>query len=187
MTIRNGGTGRDAELFNTLYGKYYRRMVRMYVYAFRLSEEDAEELAQDAFLRFYDAMDEYRGEAEWAFLEIIARRVAFNRIRGLTTAKRGAKTVGIDDPKEFTEPAAPAEPDYAERQLEAIRRKQLHEAIGTLSAGQKQCVYLLLDGFKYEEIARTLRITLDAVRSRLRDARRELRSRLGVTLPEVEE
>jgi RNA polymerase sigma-70 factor (ECF subfamily) len=187
MTIRNGGKGRDNELFRSLYEKYYRRMIRMYVYAFRLPEEDAEELAQEAFIRFYEAMDEYRGEAEWAFLETIARRVAFNRIRSLATAKRGAKTVAIDDPKEFTEPAAPAGPDYAERQMEAMRRKQLHDAIETLPSGQKLCVQLLLDGFKYEEIARTLRITLDAVRSRLRDARRELRSRLGITLPEDEE
>ena len=187
MTIGDGGKGRDTTLFNTLYGKYYRRMVRMYVSSFHLSEEDAKELAQDAFLRFYEAMDEYRGEAEWAFFETIGRRLAFNRIRSLTTAKRGAKTVAIDDPHEFTEPAAPTEPDYAERQMEAIRRKQLHDAIEALPAGQRQCVRLLLEGFKYGEIARTLRITLDAVRSRLRDARRELRSRLGVTLPEVEE
>lgn len=187
MTDRDGGKGRDTELFDRLYGKYYRRMVRMYVSSFHLSEEDAKELAQDAFLRFYEAMDEYRGEAEWAFFETIGRRLAFNRIRSLTTVKRGAKTVALDDLHEFTEPAAPTEPDYAERQMEAIRRKQLHDAIDALPAGQRQCVRLLLEGFKYGEIARTLRITLDAVRSRLRDARRELRSRLGVTLPEVEE
>jgi RNA polymerase sigma-70 factor, ECF subfamily len=187
MTIRNGGKGRDNELFKSLYEKYYRRMVRMYVYAFRLPEEDAEELAQEAFIRFYEAMDEYRGEAEWAFLETIARRVAFNRIRSLATAKRGAKTVPIDDPREFKEPEAPAEPDYADRQLEATRKKRLHDAIDTLPAGQRRCLQLSLDGFKYEEIAGTLRITLDAVRSRLRDAKRELRGQLGVTLPEDEE
>jgi RNA polymerase sigma-70 factor (ECF subfamily) len=187
MAIRNGGKGRDNELFRSLYDKYYRRIIRMYVYAFRLREEDAEELAQDVFVRFYEAMDDYRGEAEWALLETIARNVALNRIRSLGTAKRSGKTVPIDDPKEFTEPQAPAEPDYAERQHEALRRKRLHDAVALLPAGQRQCMQLWLEDFKYEEIARTLRITVDAVRSRLRDAKRELRARLGVTLPEDEE
>lgn len=187
MAIRDGGKGRDNELFRSLYQKYYRRMIRMYVYAFRLSEEDAEELAQDAFTRFYEAMEDYRGEAEWAFLETIARRVAFNRIRSRGTLMRGAETVDIDDPRAFTEPAAPAEPDYAERQLDDMRRRQLHAAIDQLSPGQRRCLQLSLEGFKYEEIARTLNITLDAVRSRLRDAKRELRTRLGDTLPEDDE
>lgn len=187
MTIRNGGRGRDNELFKSLYGKYYRRIIKFYVHAFRLSEEDAEELAQDVFIRFYRAMDEYRGEAEWALLETIARNLGFNRIRALRTARRSGTTVAIDDPNEFEEPAAPPEPDYAERQHEALQRKRLRDAIALLPAGQRQCMELWLEDFKYDEIARTLRITLDAVRSRLRDAKRELRARLGVTLPEDEQ
>lgn len=184
MTIRNGGKGRDNELFRSLYEKYYRRIIKLYVRAFRLSEEDAKDLAQDVFIRFYEAMDEYRGEAEWALLETIARNVALNRIRALGTAKRKGTTVDIDDPKAYHEPAAPAEPDFAERQHAALQRKSLYDAIETLPAGQRQCIQLWLEDFQYDEIARTLRITMDAVRSRLRDARRELRGRLGVTLPE---
>lgn len=187
MATRGGGESRD-ERFRSLYERYYRRVIRYYMRSFRLAEEDAEELAQDAFLRFFEAMDEYRGEAEWAFLETVARNVAYNRIRSLTTAKRGARTVEIDHP-DVQEPAAPAEPDYAERQQEALRRKQLHDAIATLSPGQRQCMQLWLEDFKYDEIARALRITLDAVRSRLRDARKHLVTRLGEDgrLPEDDE
>jgi RNA polymerase sigma-70 factor (ECF subfamily) len=188
MTIGNGGP-RD-ERFKTLYQKYYRRVVRFYVRAFRIAEEDAEELAQEAFIRFYEAMDEYRGEAEWAFFETISRNVAYNRIRSRKTQKRNARTVDIDDP-ELTrnEPQAPPEPDYAERQEVASRRKRLYEAIAELPPGQRECVQLWLDDFKYGEIARALRISIDAVKSRLRDAKRILRAKLGDDgmLPEDEE
>ncbi|HUP59653.1 MAG TPA: RNA polymerase sigma factor [Thermoanaerobaculia bacterium] len=179
----------DDDRFKTLYQKYYWRMVRYYVRVFRCTQEDAEELTQEAFLRFYEAMDEYRGDAEWAFFETIARNVAYNRIRSMNTQKRNAKTIGIDDP-DFTgrEPAAAEEPDYAEREQSALRRKQVYDAIDELPRGQRECMLLWLDDFRYDEIASALRISMDAVKSRLRDAKKFLRARLGDdgTLPEDE-
>ena len=189
MRIRNGYSDQD-ERFRSLYQKYYWRVVRFYVRAFRFAEEDGEELAQEAFLRFYEAMDEYRGDAEWAFFETIARNVAYNRIRSTKTRKRSGQVVAIDDPQVAgNQPAAPEEPDYAERQQAALRRRQVHEAILELPTGQRECVQLWLDDFKYGEIARALRTSVDAVKSRLRDAKRILRARLGDdgTLPEDDE
>src|SRR5689334_16009875 len=158
------------ERFKSLYQKYYRRLVRFYVQAFRFSEEDAEELAQDAFVRFYEALDEYRGDAEWGFFETIARNVAYNKIRAGKTAKRSAHLVDLDAPDFRHDPAAPQGPDYAERQHEALIKKQLRETIDQLPPGQRECLQLWLDGFKYDEIAKFLRVSVDAVKSRLRDA-----------------
>jgi RNA polymerase sigma-70 factor (ECF subfamily) len=188
--MKNGFTDDRDERFKRLYQKYYRRVVGFYVKAFRFAEEDAEELAQEAFLRFYEAMDEYRGEAEWAFFESVARNVAYNRIRWGKTQKRNAKTVDIDDPKAaWNEPPAPPEPDYAERQETIRRRKRLYDAISELPPGQRECVLLWLDDFTYGDIAKVLGISLDAVKSRLRDAKRLLRARLGDDglLPEDDE
>ncbi len=179
---------RKHDRFRPLYQKYYWRVVRFYVRSFRLTEEDAEELAQDAFLRFYEAMDEYRGDAEWAFFETIARNVAYNRIRSQKTAKRSGRMVDIDDPDFSHEPEAPAVPDYAEREEEALRGKRLRDAIAQLPSGGRECLQLWLDDFKYDEIAKFLGITLDAVKSRLRDAKKLLRARLGDdALPEDEQ
>lgn len=188
MRIRNGNGDHD-ERFRALYQKYYWRVVRFFVRAFRFSEEDSEELTQEAFLRFYEAMDEYRGDAEWAFFETIARNVAYNRIRSTKTRKRSGQTIAIDDPQVAgNQPHAPEEPDYAERQHAAVRRKQLHDAITELPAGQRECLQLWLDDFKYDEIATALRISMDAVKSRLRDAKKLLGAKLGDdgTLPEEE-
>ena len=170
--------------FKSLYQKYYIRIVKFYVRSFRLSEDDALDLAQDAFTRFYQAMDEYRGDAEWAFFETIARNVAFNRIRAQRTGKRSAVLVDMDDPK-AQKLAAPADADFAERQEQAMRLRQLREAIAELPDGQRQCVELRLQEFKFVEIAKFLGMTVDAVKSRMRDAKKNLQAKLGaVSLPE---
>jgi RNA polymerase sigma-70 factor, ECF subfamily len=172
--------------FQSLYQKYYLRVVRFFVRSFHLSEDDARDLAQDAFIRFYKAMGEYRGEAEWAFFETIARNVAYNRIRAQSAAKRSGKHVDIEDPKARV-PGAPA-PDYAKQQEDAIRLQQVHDAIEELPASQRQCIQMQLDGFKYREIAKFLGISDDAVKSRRRDALKNLREKLGADLlPEDDE
>jgi RNA polymerase sigma-70 factor (ECF subfamily) len=187
MTNRHGNGARD-ERFRPLYQKYYLRVVRFYVRAFRFSQEDAEELAQEAFLRFYEAMTEYRGDAEWGFFETIARNVGLNRIRAKKTQKRNQKTIDIDDPQAFVDPAAPPEPDYAERQEAQRRRKRLYDAIADLPPRQRQCILPWLEELTYEQISTALRISMDAVKSSIRDAKRVLAAKLGedAALPEDE-
>jgi DNA-directed RNA polymerase specialized sigma24 family protein len=48
-------------------------------------------------------------------------------------------------------------------------------------------VHLQLQDYTYDEIAAALRVTVDAVKSRLRDAKKSLRARLGdaEAFPEV--
>jgi RNA polymerase sigma-70 factor (ECF subfamily) len=164
-------------------------MVRYFIRAFRVSEEDAEELTQEAWIRFLDAMDEYRGDAEWGFLETIALRVGLNKLRSKNTLKRRAVTVDLDDPGVREQPAAKTEPDYIERQEKAEQWRRTDQEIEKLPPGQRQCIRLQLEGYKFHEIAQALRISVDAVKSRLRDARRTLRAKLGDdnTLPEDEQ
>jgi RNA polymerase sigma-70 factor, ECF subfamily len=185
MAIRKSDSARN-DLFTALYKKYYRRIVAFYVRAFHLSYEDAKELAQDAFVRFYEAMDEYRGDAEWAFFEKIARNVAYNRIRSGKTKKRSVDLVDLDDPQFGSGPAGD-EPNYAARQEEMLQKKALYEAIADLPPGQRQAMNLRMQGFSYEEIAVALRTTADGVRTRIRDAKKLLSRRLGGAFPEDEE
>lgn len=177
MTMRHGG---GDELFRSLYMRHRARMLRFFRKVFHVSEADAQELTQDSFVRFYKAMDEYRGEAEWALLETIARNVGYNRVRSLTTMKRGAVRAesleGLD--LSLRDPEAP-QPDPVERLIEAERVTRLRQSIAALPKGQRHCLQLWLDDFSYEEIAQALRISVEAVRSRIRDAKRSLRARLG--------
>lgn len=178
--MRDHGGDRDDERFQSLYKRYYAGMLRFFRQVFRVSEADAQELTQDSFLRFYRAMDEYRGEAEWALLETIARNVGYNRVRSLTTIKRGAvKPESLDEIDSARTDPADVQSDPVEKLIADQRRQRLRQAILGLPKGQRRCLQLWLEDLTYEEIAAALQISLDAVRSRIRDAKRLLRERLG--------
>jgi RNA polymerase sigma-70 factor (ECF subfamily) len=173
--------------FEALYRKHYPRVYRFYR-SYAVADAEAQDLAQETFRRIFESFGQYRGEAEWAFIETTARNVLFNFIRAGKTAKRStADTVAMDDPGFSYEPAAPAEPDYAQRQEDAQRKAQMWAAIAELPDGQRQCMELWLGDAKYQAIAKTLGISVDAVKSRLRDAKKMLRARLGAGLPEDDE
>lgn len=176
----------DDEEYARIYHRYYGRVWRSYR-AQRISDEDAHDHTQDTFQRFFENRHQLRGDDPLPFLLTIARNILLNKIRGQNAGKRRGQKVEIDNP-EIAELAAPEEPDYAERQLWMQRSNWLHAAMNELPQSQRECLGLWLGGYKLEEIAERLGITIDAVKSRLRDARRQLRARLGTdALPEVEE
>jgi RNA polymerase sigma factor (sigma-70 family) len=164
--------------FTAAYSRHYKRVVKYYVRAFSLTEVEAVDLAQQAFLRFYEALEHYRGEAEWAYLETVVRNVGYNRIRELKSASRSAQVVSIDDARAKRQMPTQPPVDHASREAEALRRKQLHDAIAALPEGQRHAIQLWLDGFHYTDIAHVLGVSIDAVKSRLRDAKRHLRPSL---------
>ncbi|HYI11487.1 MAG TPA: RNA polymerase sigma factor [Thermoanaerobaculia bacterium] len=169
---------RDAR-FETMYRKYFARVYRFFYFEHHITDDEAQDLAQETFVRVYESFDSYRGEAEWGFLKVTATRVLLNWIRKAHAAKRSGEVVEIDDPEIFFDLPAPEGPDAADRQLADLRRAALAEAFAELSPAQQECLRLSILGFKYNEIASILKISLDAVRSRLRDAKRYLRTRLG--------
>ena len=178
--IRRDGPMTKDERFEAIYRKHYARVWR-YFRAQRIADDEAHDLAQDVFKRFYEYFDQFRGDdgAVWSFLETIVLTVFRNRIRAGKTAKRNGLTIDIDDPELEFDPPAPEGPDYATREEAARRRQQLREAVAELPPSQRDCVRLWGEGFTYDEIAERLRITVDAVKSRLRDAKKTLRKRLG--------
>ncbi len=176
------------DLFRLLYGRYLSRMIRYFRQVFHLSEEDAWDLAHDSFIRFYKAMDVYRGEAQWALLETIARHVGYNRARSLHTAKRGgARTEPLDDGEQRHDLPDVRQGDPVESMIKAEQLQRIQQAIAELPKGQRQCVQLALEDRSQEEIAQELRISVVAVKSRIRDAKRALRERLGEEAPIPEE
>ena len=132
-------------------------------------------------------MDDYRGDAKWAYLESVALNVGRNRVRSVNTAKRKSEgNVALDDPNVFYEPPVQP-PDFAEQQEAALRSRRLSAEIELLPARQRQCIDLLLEDMSYKEIAASLRLTIDAVKSSIRDAKRQLRLRLGMSATLLED
>lgn len=161
--------------FTLAYQRHYNRVVKHYTRALNLSEDDANDLAQQTFVQFYEAMEHYRGEAEWAFLETVVRNVAYNRIRALKSASRSAQVISIEDARAKRKVPIESAVDHASREADALRRKQLHDAIAALPEGQRHAIQLWLDGFSYSDIANALGVTAEAIKSRLREAKKHLR------------
>jgi RNA polymerase sigma-70 factor (ECF subfamily) len=176
MTLRES----KEERFQRLFKRFYRPIAG-YLVRLGVAREQARDLAQDVFLRVYRSMDVYRGEAEWTFLEVTARRVALNHFRGEQTQKRRGILVPIDA---LNDVAAEDPPDLAEEQEREAQREKLHAAIATLPDPIRKCVSLRLAGSSYNEIQAICGVSLDTVKSRLHEARLRLKKELGITLPE---
>ena len=139
---------------------------------------EAEEIAQETFLRAHGALAEFRGEAKLStWLYAIASRLCLNR---LATSER--RMTRADEETLLHLPSGHANPvDELERsELEAA----LHRAIAELPEERRIVVVLRdLEGLSYEEIAETLGLELGTVRSRLHRARMELKDKLERFLP----
>ena len=183
MKNPTGEKSRD-ELADYLYRKFYWRVVRFFVRSFRVSQEDAEDLAQETFTRIVEALEEYRGDAEHAYVEKVARHVGLNRVRARQTQRRGAPTIPLEGPDYRIDPAAPEDDEYAERALWRARGERLHAELERLAPRQRDCIKLLLEDKTYKQIASQLGITVGAVKSAIRDATKALKGRMGGQSPE---
>lgn len=155
---------------------YYDRLVR-FLRQLGFEVEDARDLAQDVFLRVYEHVDAYRGDARWSYLQQVARRLAYNDIRDRKAGKRD----GIRVPQEelFDLPdRGTVQPDAAFFRKEIAQR--LDAAINQLEESQRICVVMFYIAERsYEQISAILGITLPALKSRLNLARRRLKDLLG--------
>ena len=92
--IRSHDEGRH-ERFAELYAAYYRPLVA-FCRRLVLRDSDAEELAQEAFLRAWASWDRYApARPFWPWVSSIARRLCIDHGRRLRTARR--KDLGAAD------------------------------------------------------------------------------------------
>ena len=168
---------RDPNAFETLVITYQHRVFGL---ALRMlgNRAEAEDIAQETFLRAHRAVGEFRGEARLGtWLYAIASRLCLNR---LASAPRRLERP--DDAALLRLPASGADAGAAlERgELEAA----LHHAIAALPEERRIVVVLRdLEGLAYEDIAEALGVELGTVRSRLHRARLELKAKLERFLP----
>jgi RNA polymerase sigma factor (sigma-70 family) len=166
-----------------IYVRYYERVVRYLVARFDFSVDDARDLAQDVFLSVFSHMDQQPIVAMWRFLVTAAHHRAVNEIRS-RIGRRRREIGSLEAVENFSEillhdfwtDEAPPSPEIVA--IVSQESELLREAIEELSPTLRPCVLLRLRGLSYEEIASALVITVNAVRTRLRDAKKILLSRM---------
>ena len=183
-----GRSGDDAQLVDRLRRgdpRAFEELViayqhRVFGVALRMlgSRAEAEEAAQEVFLRAHRAIADFRGDAKLStWLYAIASRLCMNR---LTSGERRVLREGEETLARI--PSGHASPaDELER---SERDAALHRAIAELSDERRMVVVLRdLEGLSYEEIASALDLELGTVRSRLHRARMDLKEKLERFLP----
>ena len=167
----------DGGAFEELVRTYQHRVFGV---AFRMlsNAAEAEEIAQEVFLRAHRGLADFRGDAKLStWLYAIASRLCLNRLgSGERAMTRGGDAVLMQLPHEASGPDTVLE----QSELEAA----LHRAIAELPDERRIVVVLRdLEGLAYEEIAEALDLPVGTVRSRLHRARLDLKDKLERFLP----
>jgi RNA polymerase sigma-70 factor (ECF subfamily) len=166
----------DPGAFEALVVAYQHRVFGI---ALRMMRDptEAEDVAQEVFLRVHRGIDAFRGDAKIStWLYAITSRVCLNRLASPSRRSREGEDVIACLPSAEADPAAAA----ARSELEAA----LHRAIAELPDDRRIVVVLRdIEGLTYDEIAETLALEPGTVRSRLHRARTELKERLEKLLP----
>jgi RNA polymerase sigma-70 factor (ECF subfamily) len=137
------------------------------------SAAEAEEVAQEAFVRAHRALGDFRGDAKLStWLYAITSRLCLNR---LASGERRLARQGEETLLRLS--------DSTPRPDAALERNELEAALGRAIAElpeERRIVVVLrdLEGLSYEEIAQALDLELGTVRSRLHRARADLRDKL---------
>jgi len=186
--VREGGPGDPPGLLDRLRAgdvRAFEELVtahqhRVFGLAWRMlgDRAEAEEVAQEAFLRAHRAVADFRGEAKLStWLYAITSRLCLSR---LSSADRRVTRQG----EEALVRLRNGNPDAATRIERGELEAALHRAVAELPEDRRIVVVLRdLEGLSYEEIAEALDLPLGTVRSRLHRARMDLRDKLERFFP----
>jgi RNA polymerase sigma-70 factor, ECF subfamily len=135
---------------------------------------EAEDLAQEAFLRAFRGLADFKGEARfstWLY------RIAFNLCADWLRRNRkpGRAQAGIDDAADLADTRV----DLEQEVLDAEETRRVRSAIDGLDEIYREVVILLYyQKLSYEQIAAVLGVPLKTVETRLYRARKALRASL---------
>jgi len=167
----------DPAAFEALVSRHQHRVFGV---ALRMlgNRADAEDAAQEVFLRAHRGLAAFRGDAKLStWLYAIAARLCLSRL-----GEGERRLIRVEEDALARVADAGADPA---RQLEEDEREAaLGRAIAELSDERRMVVVLRdLEGLAYEEIADVLGLELGTVRSRLHRARLDLKDKLERFFP----
>ena len=171
----------DLAAFNDLVRKYEKQV---YNFAYRLTGnyDDANDVAQDAFLRVFNAIGSFRGDSSfstWLF------RITTNVFLDERKKARAHPQSSLDEYMELGESSVARQIEDPSPTPEAVleeseRAQILQKAVSDLPEYQRAMVTLYHGQQKsYEEIAEIMDLPIGTVKSRLNRARLALKEKLS--------
>jgi RNA polymerase sigma-70 factor, ECF subfamily len=169
----------DKTAFNLLVVKYQHRVLKL-VSRFVNDAAEAEDVAQEAFIKAYRAIPSFRGDSAfytWLY------RIAINTAKNALVSNRRRPVdfdLDLQDPDQYERQARLKEADTPEGVLltEEIRQVVEH-AMEQLPEDLRTAIVLReLEGLSYEEIAEAMDCPVGTVRSRIFRAREAIDKKL---------
>ena len=152
----------DHEAFEALVGKY-QRMIHSLTYRMTGSLADAEDLAQETFIRAHQQLGSFRAEARfssWLY------RIALNHCLNWRKRNQRRDELHTDWTRQQEETAAPSE----------LLEEKVREALMKLNPKQRAAIVLTVyDGLNHAEAARVLGCSETTVSWRIFAARNKLK------------
>ena len=162
----------DKVAFDVLVTKYHLKVVNL-VTRFVKDNDDAQDVAQEAFIKAYRGLKNFRGDSAfytWLY------RIAINSAKNYLVSqsrKTPAYAVDIEDAEHIESAIALKEYDTPEGNLLTSEIEQtVYRAIKELPEDLKTAITLReLEGMTYDEIALVMECPIGTVRSRIFRAR----------------
>ncbi len=177
----------ESHLFHELIRPYERTVYTMAL-SFLKNEADAEDAAQEAFLKAFRNLASFRGEAKFGTWVI---SIALNEARTRLRRMKAVPMESLDEPPDEDSHVSPALlRDWREIPSESLERKEmrllLRQAIGSLPEIYRQ-IFVLRDveELSIAETAELLQITPASVKVRLHRARMMLQKNLAPQLKQM--
>jgi RNA polymerase sigma-70 factor (ECF subfamily) len=169
--VRKAQAG-DKQAFDLLVRKYQSRIISL-VSRYLGHNGDVQDVAQDAFIKAYTALPNFRGEAAfytWLY------RIAVNSAKNYLMARgRKPATVDVDaEETEFFETSESLKDNSSPERLALTEeiKKVIFDTIEQLPEELKVAIQLReIDGMSYDEISTAMGCPIGTVRSRIFRAR----------------
>ncbi len=166
--VKNGDNSAFREIVNMYEGK-----IASTVYGMLGKNQEAEDIGQEVFIRFYKSINNFRGDAQLStYLTRIAINLSLNEIK----KRRLREIFSFESWTQTNDDTAPGEikQDNFERS-EIIKR-----SLDKLDAKYRSVIVLrLIDGYSTEETAEILNLPLGTVLSRLSRGQQKLKNLLA--------
>lgn len=165
----------DATAFGVLVERYQHVVFRTAL-AVVGRRDEAEEVAQDAFLRAYRRLDGFRGDASLkTWLLAITWRQALSHRRSLITRWRRFTSAG-DEIADIAATSAPHDAELADAEL----RRTVAGLVKTLPRKYREALMLAATGdYTFDEMSAALGAPAGTLKWRVSEARRQLREKLA--------
>lgn len=171
----------EMDAYDTLVRRYQERIYAT-VYHMTSNHDDANDLAQDAFIKAYQALKSFKGDSSfftWVY------RIAVNKTINFLKQRRHKGHMSLNDLDFHAE----HDPDLVQLVSDKTPRREaglaelqqkLNEAIQKLSEPHRLVVVLHdIQGLSHEEIGKIMDCNTGTVRSRLFYARQQLQAYLS--------